>query len=309
MRPINEHTITDAVVDSLRACPDPRLKEILASLARHLHGFVKETRLTEAEWLQGIEFLTATGHMTDAKRQEFILLSDALGVSMLTVAQNHAQPPGTTEATVFGPFHLEHAPEFELGADIANGAPGEPLFVDATVHGPHGEPVRGAIVDVWQADEDGFYDVQVRGLEEPRARGVLHTDAEGRLRFRTILPVAYPVPTDGPVGRMLVASGRHPWRPAHVHFRIQAPGYKTLITHVFRAGDPYLASDVVFGVRASLIAPYVPHAAGTGPHGREVAGRYHTLRFDFVLAAREADPAAPEPDAAAAPMRRPPPRT
>ncbi|MBV9890813.1 MAG: intradiol ring-cleavage dioxygenase [Rhizobacter sp.] len=289
MHQINEHNITDAVVERLQACPDPRLQEILTSLVRHLHAFVKETHLSEGEWLQGIEFLTATGHMTTDKRQEFILLSDTLGVSMLAVAQNHAQPPGTTEATVFGPFHVEHAPEFAQGADIANGAPGEPLFVDATVRGPGGEAVRGAIVDVWQADEDGYYDVQYDSLAQHRARGVLETDGAGALRFRTILPVAYPVPTDGPVGQMLVASGRHPWRPAHVHFRIQAPGYHTLITHVFRAGDPYLDSDVVFGVRESLVAEYVAHAPGSGPHGREVEGRYHTLAFDFVLA-REGAP-------------------
>jgi hydroxyquinol 1,2-dioxygenase len=254
---------------------------------RHLHAFVKETRITEAEWLEGIHFLTATGHITDDKRQEFILLSDTLGVSMLTVAQNHAQPAGTTEATVFGPFHVEDAPPYAQGADIANGAPGEPLFVDASVRGPDGEPVVDATVDVWQADEDGLYDVQYRELSQHRARGVLRTDDEGRLRFRTVLPVAYPVPTDGPVGRMLVASGRHPWRPAHVHFRIQAPGFRTLITHVFRAGDPYLDSDVVFGVRSSLVADYVAHATGTGPHAGESDRDYHTLDFDFVLA-REA---------------------
>jgi hydroxyquinol 1,2-dioxygenase len=287
MRNITEHNITDAVVGRFENCPDPRLKEILTTLVRHLHAFVKESRITEAEWLEGIHFLTATGHITDAKRQEFILLSDTLGVSMLTVAQNHAQPPGTTEATVFGPFHVEDAPRYAQGGDIANGAPGEPLFVDTTVRGPDGEPVPNAVVDVWQADEAGFYDVQYRELSEHRARGVLRTDAEGRLRFRTVLPVAYPVPTDGPVGRMLVASGRHPWRPAHVHFRIQAPGYHTLITHVFRAGDPYLDSDVVFGVRASLVADFVAHGAGTGPHGRESDRDYHTLDFDFVLA-REA---------------------
>jgi hydroxyquinol 1,2-dioxygenase len=305
MHAIDEHTITDAVVDRLAACPDPRLQELLISLVRHLHAFVKETRLSESEWLQGIEFLTATGHMTNEKRQEFILLSDTLGVSMLTVAQNQAQRPGTTEATVFGPFHVEHAPEFAAGADIANGAPGEPLFVDATVRGPAGEAIANALVDVWQADEDGYYDVQIAGLDAPRARGVLRSDDEGRLRFRTILPVAYPVPTDGPVGRMLVASGRHPWRPAHVHFRVQAPGYRTLITHVFRAGDPYLESDVVFGVRASLIADYVAHAAGTGPHASEIAGPYRTLRFEFVLARAAAGPASPEPAAATTPTRRP----
>jgi len=283
MRNITEHNITEAVVGRFEGCTDPRLKDILASLVRHLHGFVRETRLTEAEWMRGIEFLTATGHMTDAKRQEFILLSDVLGVSMLTVAQNHSKPAGATEATVFGPFHVEAAPAFDAGADIANGAPGEPLFVDCTIHGRDGEAVAGAIVDVWQADEDGFYDVQYANRDTHRARGVLRSDADGRLRFRSVLPVAYPVPTDGPVGQLLVASGRHPWRPAHVHFRIRAPGYETLTTHVFRSGDPYLDSDVVFGVRASLISDFVAHAAGTGPHARDIDGRYHTLAFDFVL--------------------------
>lgn len=293
MRNITEHNITDAVVARFESCADPRLKEVLTSLVRHLHGFVRETRLTEAEWMQGIEFLTATGHMTDAKRQEFILLSDTLGVSMLAVAQNHSMPAGTTEATVFGPFHVAGAPHFDDGADIGGGAPGEPLFVDCTLRGSDGAAVAGATVDVWQADQDGYYDVQYKGMEGHRARGVLHSDAQGRVRFRSILPVAYPVPTDGPVGQMLVASGRHPWRPAHVHFMIQAPGYQTLITHVFRAGDPYLDSDVVFGVRASLISDFVAHPAGTGPHAKDIDGPYHTLDFDFVLQREEPAPASP----------------
>ena len=290
MRNITEHNITEAVVGRFEACTDPRLKEVLTSLVRHLHAFVRETRLTEAEWMRGIEFLTATGHMTDTKRQEFILLSDTLGVSMLTVAQNHAMAPGVTEATVFGPFHVQNAPHFEQGEDIGAGAPGEPLFVQATIRDSDGAAVAGATVDVWQADQDGFYDVQYKDSDALRARGVLTSDAEGRVRFRSVLPVAYPVPTDGPVGQMLVASGRHPWRPAHVPFMIQASGCETLITHVFRDGDPYLDCDVVFGVRASLIGDYRPHAAGTGPHAREVDSPYHTLDFDFVLQ-RRAEPA------------------
>ena len=283
MRNITEHNITDAVIARFENCADPRLKEVLISLVRHLHGFVRETRLTEAEWMQGIEFLTATGHITDAKRQEFILLSDTLGVSMLTVAQNHNKPAGATEATVFGPFHVADAPHFAQGQDMAGGAPGEPLFVDCTVSGIDGTPIANATVDVWQSDERGFYDVQVAALEQARARGVFHTDGDGRLRFRSILPAAYPIPTDGPVGRMLAATGRHPWRPGHVHFMLQAPGYQTLITHVFRAGDPYLDSDVVFGVRASLVSEFVAHAAGTGPHAEEMSGAYHSLGFAFVL--------------------------
>jgi hydroxyquinol 1,2-dioxygenase len=288
MKNITEHNITEAVLARMAGCEDPRLKEILGSLVRHLHDFVRETQLTEAEWMRGIEFLTATGHITDAKRQEFILLSDTLGVSMLTVAQNHSKPTGATEATVFGPFHVADAPHFNAGEDISGGAPGEPLFVSCTVKSLDGKPVANAVVDVWQADEDGFYDVQYQDLNQTRARGVLRTDAQGRFSFKSILPVAYPIPTDGPVGKMLVATGRHPWRPAHVHFMIQAEGFETLITHVFRAGDPYLESDVVFGVRASLVNEFVAHAAGSGPHASQTKLAYHTLNFDFALPARQA---------------------
>lgn len=288
MRNITEQNITEAVIGQLAGCPNPRLKEIMTLLIKHVHGFVREARLTEAEWMQGIEFLTATGQMCDDKRQEFILLSDTLGVSMLTVALNSAKPPGATESTVFGPFYVQGAPELALGADIGAGAPGEPLFVQATVKGLDGEPVANARVDVWQADEDGFYDVQYEGNDQLRARAALHTDEQGRLWFRSIVPVAYPVPADGPVGQMLLASGRHPWRPAHVHFMIQAEGYETLITHVFRDGDPYLDSDVVFGVRSSLMAQFVHHESGTPPFGPATDGGFYTLDFDFVL-----NPAAP----------------
>jgi hydroxyquinol 1,2-dioxygenase len=207
---------------------------------------------------------------------------------MLTVAQNHSKPAGATEATVFGPFHFADAPHFRAGEDISGGAPGEPLFVSCTVKSLDGKPVANAVVDVWQADEDGFYDVQYQDLNQSRARGVLRTDAQGRFSFKSILPVAYPIPTDGPVGQMLVATGRHPWRPAHVHFMIEAEGYETLITHVFRAGDPYLESDVVFGVRASLVSDFVAHVAETGPHAAQTQLAYHTLGFDFVLAAQRA---------------------
>ncbi len=282
MQNITEQNITEAVIARFAACEDARLKEVLGALVRNLHAFVRETKLTEAEWMRGIEFLTATGHMCTGQRQEFILLSDTLGVSMLTVAMNHAKPPGATEATVFGPFHVAGAPELPSGADMAAGAPGEPLFMDIRVRDLDGRPVAGATVDVWQADEEGFYDVQRPGLDHMQARAVYRTDAEGRFRARSVLPVAYPVPTDGPVGQMLVASGRHPWRPAHVHFMIRAEGHETLITHVFRRGDPYLDSDVVFGVRASLVADFVAHEPGSGPHP-ESPVRYHTLDFVFTV--------------------------
>lgn len=283
MRNIDEHNITQAVLARMEGCSNPRLKEVLGSLVRHLHDFAREVKLTEAEWMAGIESLTATGHMCNDKRQEFILLSDTLGLSMLTVAMNNAKPAGVTESTVFGPFHVAGAPHVAQGADISAGATGEPLFVTARVTAPDGKPVAGADVDVWQADEDGMYDVQRPDLKHHQARAVLRTDAEGYLRFRTVLPVAYPVPTDGPVGKMLVATGRHPWRPAHIHFMVVATGYERLITHVFREGDPYMDSDVVFGVRSSLIGQFEKHPPGTAPDGSKLSASFHTLNFDFVL--------------------------
>jgi hydroxyquinol 1,2-dioxygenase len=285
MRNIDATTITPVFLRRLDDCADPRLKQVLTSLVSHLHDFAREVKLTEAEWMQGIQFLTATGQKCNDTRQEFILLSDTLGLSMLVVALNQAKPPGATEATVFGPFHVDDAPATAQGADIAGGAPGTPLFVNARVLDLQGQPVAGAEVDVWQADDEGLYDVQRPELGRTRrARGVLHSDAEGRVRFRSIMPTPYPVPTDGPVGQMLLASGRHPWRPAHLHFRIRAAGFETLITHIFRDPDPYLDSDVVFGVRSSLIGNFVPHDAGTAPDGSKLATPFFTLGQDFVLA-------------------------
>jgi hydroxyquinol 1,2-dioxygenase len=278
MRNIDEFNITQAVLSSLEGCDDTRLKEVLGALVRHLHDFAREVKLTEAELMRGIEFLTAAGQKCDDKRQELILLSDTLGLSMLTVALNNARPAGATEATVFGPFHVKDAPRMEQGDDIAAGAPGEPLDVDVCVCALDGTPIPDAEVDVWQADEEGLYDVQIPTLgSQRRARAVMKTDVQGRLRFRSIVPTAYPIPTDGPVGQMLVATGRHPWRPAHVHFMVKAPGYQTLITHVFRDGDPYLDSDVVFGVRNSLVANF----------DKKNAQGERCLRIRLVLAPQE----------------------
>ena len=284
MRNIDQHNISQAVIARLANCENVRLKEVLTSLVTHLHDFVRETCLTEEEWMQGIQFLTDTGHKCSGQRQEFILLSDTLGVSMLTVALNQARPASATEATVFGPFHVSDAPPVEAGADIGRGAPGEPLFVDVEIVGLDGQPIAGASVDVWQADEEGLYDVQRPELgDERRARGLLRTDAAGRTHFRSIVPTAYPVPTDGPVGRMLMASGRHPWRPAHVHFLIQAAGFQTLTTHIFREPDPYLDSDAVFGVRSSLIGKFEHHEQGP-----LADVPYFTLSQRFVLAPQAA---------------------
>ena len=272
MRNLNQDTITQAVIARLASTPDPRLKEIMTSLVQHLHAFAREVRLTESEWMQGIEFLTATGQMCSDKRQEFILLSDTLGLSMLTVAMNNDKPLGCTEPTVFGPFFLEDAPRYELGADVANGAKGEPCMVRGTVKSLDGTPIPNALINVWQADADGQYDVQYAHLAHPQARGILNADAGGNFHFKTILAEAYPIPSDGPVGQMLAATQNHPWRPAHLHFMIEAAGYERLITHVFRDHDPYLDSDVVFGVRSSLIADWVKLADGS-----------RSLEFNFVL--------------------------
>ncbi len=272
MRNLNQDTITQAVIARLASTPDPRLKEIMTSLVQHLHAFAREVKLTEAEWMQGIEFLTATGQMCSDKRQEFILLSDTLGLSMLTVAMNNDKPLGCTEPTVFGPFFLEDAPRYELGADVANGARGEPCMVRGTVKSLDGTPIPNALINVWQADADGQYDVQYAHLAHPQARGILNADAGGNFYFKTILAEAYPIPSDGPVGQMLAATQNHPWRPAHLHFMIEAAGYERLITHVFRDHDPYLDSDVVFGVRSSLIADWVKLPDGS-----------HSLEFNFVL--------------------------
>ena len=278
MRNLTQDNITQAVLARLADTPDPRLKEIMTSLVQHLHSFAREVKLTEEEWFQGIEFLTRVGHITDDQRQEFILLSDTLGLSMLTVAMNNDKPAGCTEATVFGPFYVEGAPTFDLGEDVANGAPGVPCTVRGSVRGLDGEPVPGAEIHVWQADAEGKYDVQRAGLHDHQARGVLHANGKGQYHFRSILAEAYPIPDDGPVGDMLKATRRHPWRPAHLHFMIKAPGYETLITHVFRNGDSYLDSDAVFGVRQSLIADWVQQ-----PDGK------YLVEYDFVLAPAHED--------------------
>lgn len=272
MRNLDQDNITQAVIASFAGTADPRLKQVLISLVQHLHAFAREVELTEDEWFKGIEFLTRCGHITDDKRQEFILLSDVLGLSMLTVAMNNHKPEGCTEATVFGPFYVKDAPTYELGADIANGAKGTPCQVRGTVRGTEGEAIPGATLDVWQSDDDGLYDVQHEALEQAQARGQLRADAEGRYHFRSIVAVPYAIPHNGPVGAMLQATGRHPWRPAHLHFMVKAPGYETLITHVFRQDSDYLDSDAVFGVRQSLVCDWTQQPDGS-----------YLLAYDFVL--------------------------
>ncbi|HWI26542.1 MAG TPA: intradiol ring-cleavage dioxygenase [Stellaceae bacterium] len=258
MRQFTEDTLTDAVVARLSRCEDPRFRTVMTALIRHLHALVREVELTEAEWMTAIQFLTATGQTSVGDRQEFILLSDVLGVSMLVDAINHRKPGGATESTVLGPFYAEGAPELPPGADIAYGGPGEPTEVSGRVLTPDGKPIAGAILDVWQTATNSLYSTQDPQQDRFNCRGRFRTDATGAWFFRTVKPVSYPVPTDGPVGKILNAMGRHPMRPAHIHFIVSAPGFEPVATHLFANGDRYLDSDVVFAVKNSLIVDFTP---------------------------------------------------
>jgi len=284
MRDFNENSITDAVLERFANTPDQRLKEIMYSIVKHLHDCVREIEPSFEEWMYAIQFLTRTGQISVGGRQEFILLSDTLGVSMLVDAINHRLPKGATETTVLGPFFVADQPVEQQGADIARGAPGQALYVDARFSSMDGKPLEGAVVDVWQSDSEGFYDVQRSDLDGAQLRGRFHTDAEGCVRFWTIMPTAYPIPYDGPVGDMLKATERHPWRPAHLHFMAAAPGHTTLVTHVFVEGDKYLDSDAVFGVKNSLIDAYPEQpATATPPGGRNLQGPWRRLDYQFRL--------------------------
>jgi hydroxyquinol 1,2-dioxygenase len=279
-----EDALVERVVASFADTPDPRLRQVMEAVVRHLHALVREVRLTEPEWAQAISFLTDVGHTTDDRRQEFILLSDVLGVSMQTIAVNNAAYADATEATVFGPFFVESAPQVELGGDIAGGAPGEPCWVEGSVHDTEGQPVAGARIDVWEADAEGHYDVQYAD-GRTAGRGFLLTDDEGRYRFWAVTPTPYPIPDDGPVGRLLEATSRTPMRAPHLHFMVRAPGLRTLVTHIFVSGDEHLATDSVFGVKDSLVVDFRRHPAGTpAPEGRDVEGPWSRTRFDIVLA-------------------------
>jgi hydroxyquinol 1,2-dioxygenase len=283
MRNLNEANLTDAVLAKLDGAPDARFRQVLSSLIRHLHAFARDVELTEAEWFEGINFLTATGKMCDAKRQEFILLSDTLGVSMLIDAINHRKPAGATETTVLGPFHVNGAPPKQQRDSIVHGAKGDPTFVSGRVLTADGRPIAGAELDVWQVDGEGFYDVQRTDIEGMQLRGKFRTDAQGRYLFRTVKPVSYPIPTDGPVGRMLLMMGRHPYRPAHIHVIVSAPGFQAVTTHIFVEGDPYLDSDAVFAVKNSLVVDFRKHKPGTAPDGSKMEREFWVAEYNFRL--------------------------
>lgn len=277
-------TVTDEAVNSLAGTADPRLRELLTGLIRHLHAFAREARLTQEEWERAVAFLTATGQTCTDTRQEFILLSDVLGMSMLVETINGDRAPGATESTVLGPFHMTASPARPLGANIDLVGGGEPCVVSGRVVSGDGTPLPGAAIDVWQADGNGFYDVQRPDLQPPgNGRGLFTADAEGRFWFRTCVPSPYPIPTDGPVGDLLRATGRHPYRPAHIHFIASADGHTPVTTHIFVAGSDYLDSDAVFAVKSSLVQDF---ALTDDPFlAREfgLPNPFRHARFDLVL--------------------------
>jgi len=283
MRNTSIDTVTDAVLASISPDTSPRLRQIYGSLMKHLHEFVREVELTPDEWLAGIKFLTATGQKCDAIRQEFILLSDTCGVSMLVDALANRKSGGATESTVIGPFYTDDAPEIPLEASIASDGKGEPLIVRGRVTDAAGTPIPGAIVEAWETDGDGYYDTQYEIREVPDCRGYVRAAADGRYAFRAVLPVEYSIPTDGPVGVMLRSLGRESMRPAHLHFKVSADGFVPVITSIFVDGDTYLDGDAVFGVKSSLIEPFVRHDSAEEAAAHGVNAPFYTLARDFVL--------------------------
>jgi protocatechuate 3,4-dioxygenase beta subunit len=285
MRQFTEETLTEAVIARLKDVKDARFKQVMTSAVKHLHAFARDVQLTEEEWFEAIKFLTACGQKCDDKRQEFILLSDVLGLSMMVVALNHRTAPGATEATVLGPFFVHGAPEFEYGADMTKNATveGEPTWVTGRVLSVEGKPIAGATLDVWQARANGVYDTQEPDGEF-ELRGRVRTNAEGRYAFRTYKPMFYGVPTDGPVGGLLRAMGRHPMRPAHMHAIVAAPGFQPVITHIFVDGDPYLDSDAVFAVKDSLVGRYRKIESPEEAKQLGMPSPFLRLDWDFHLA-------------------------
>jgi hydroxyquinol 1,2-dioxygenase len=276
--------ITNAVVASFAECPDDRLRVVLQAFVRHLHAFSAEVGLTQAEWEQAIRVLTETGHITDERRQEFILWSDTLGLSMLVDALENPLPPGATESTVLGPFYLPGAPLRPYGADLAAEPAGEPAWVHGCVLDLDGVGVPDAELDVWQNGDNRLYAVQDPEAPEAHLRGRFRTRADGGYAFLAVRPVPYTIPDDGPVGRMLEATGRHPWRPAHIHLIVRAPGYRTLVTHIFDAASDYLGSDAVFAVKPALLREFVPRSGGDPERPDGVAGDWYSVENDLVLA-------------------------
>jgi hydroxyquinol 1,2-dioxygenase len=286
MQLVTEDNITDLAAERWGSAHDARTAELLKALVRHLHDFAREVELSEAEWMAAMEWLTATGQASDDKRKEFILASDVLGLSMLVVQLNHRFADGATPATVLGPFHIPGSPSMPYGGDMSDGLPGRPLYVFGRVLDLDGAPVAGAVLDVWQADEEGLYESQIAELDEARLRAVYESREDGSYCVRTIAPKGYSIPMDGPVGDLIARTDISHFRPAHVHFLIDAPGHERLITHLFEAGAQYLENDVVFGTKEGLVVEFEEFPAGPTPAGDEADEPFLVARYDFVLQPR-----------------------
>jgi hydroxyquinol 1,2-dioxygenase len=281
---VTEANLTDIARERWNNIPDPRLRAIMTSLVKHIHAFVRDIEPTEAEWATAIDWLTRTGKMSTDKRQEFILFSDVLGVSMLVDAINHRLATGATPTTVTGPFHIHGSPEFADGANMAEGAPGVPCFVSGFVRDLDGRPIEGAVLDVWQTDGEGLYEAQ-RDVDQPWLRGVYHTKADGSFLIRTVTPIGYTIPMDGTVGELMQRTDISHYRPAHIHFLVEAPGYHRIITHLFQRGDQYLDVDVVYGVKQQLIVDFNKRPAGRAPTGERLDTAFYEVNYNFVLQA------------------------
>jgi hydroxyquinol 1,2-dioxygenase len=279
---VNEQNLTDVVLDRWQNVPDPRLKQVMQSLIKHLHAFVRDIEPSEAEWATAIDFLTRVGKMCDDKRQEFILFSDVMGVSMLVDAINHRFAGGATPTTVEGPFHVPGAPAIADGGDMAKGAPGIPCFISGKVSDLDGRPVAGAKLDLWQTDGEGLYEAQ-RDVTEPWMRGLYRSQPDGSYTIRTVAPVGYTIPMDGPIGQLMRKTTISHMRPAHIHFCIEAPGYHRVVTHLFQRGCPYIETDVVYGVKEPLIVDFVKQPPGVAPTGEKIDTPFYVITYDFVL--------------------------
>ena len=279
-----EESSIDVVVGRNGDAKDERLKEIMAVVTRKLHEAVKEIEPTQDEWMDAIMFLTKTGHMCDEWRQEFILLSDVLGVSMLVDAVNNRKPSGASESTVMGPFYVEGAPVLEMGANICLDQKGEDMLIKGRIQDIDGNPIKDALIDVWQANDEGFYDVQQKGIQPDfNLRGLFRTGGDGEYWFRAVKPKYYPIPNDGPVGKLLGQLGRHPNRPAHLHYIIKADGFESLTTHIFDPDDPYIGSDAVFGVKESLLAKFEKVEDPVRAAELEFKDWFWQVKHDFIL--------------------------
>jgi hydroxyquinol 1,2-dioxygenase len=283
---VTEENLTDIAVERWSNIPEPRLRQIMTSLVKNLHAFVRDVEPTPQEWFAAIDWLTRIGQSCDAKRQEFILASDVLGVSMLVDCINNRAPGTATPSTVEGPFHIPNSPEVADGGNMAEGAPGIPCFITGRITDVDGKPIAGAMLDMWQADGEGLYEAQIDGVEG-YMRGIYHSNPDGSYSVRTVAPIGYTIPMDRPMGELMSKTKVSHMRPAHVHFCIAAPGYKSLITHLFQKGCDYIDTDVVFAVKEPLIAEFIERPAGKAPNGEVIDKPFYEVKYDFKLAKAE----------------------